>query len=282
MTERKKRMLLTRSALLGTLAAAAAIALGYAATADRENRRIAIVLTNHGALGDTGRPTGFYLSELTHPHKVFTEAGFGVDFISPKGGPAPKVGVRRDDSVNAAFLADLALMTRLDRTLPAGRINPADYAAIFFTGGHGGMWDLPEDENLQRLTSAIYEQGGIVGAVGHGPAGVVNVVLPGGRYLVESKEVNSFTNEEEAAMELTGVVPFLLESRLRERGGRFSAAPKFQEHVVVSERLVTGQNSTSAPGVAQAVVQLLKRHGTAPDQAQDHKQVTALRPARNE
>ena len=133
------------------------------------------------------------------------------------------------------------------------------YAAIFFAGGHGTMWDFPDDARLQRLTATIYEKGGVVGAVCHGPAALVNVKLSDGSYLVAGRTVAGFTNEEEEAVGLTKVVPFLLESRMIERGATITKAANFQAHSVADARVVTGQNPASATGVAEKIVGLLKR-----------------------
>ena len=221
------------------------------------NIRIAIVLTNHGELGNTGKPTGFYLSEASHPYYVFKDAGFLVDFISPQGGLAPMDGVDTKDPINAAFLSDPELVSKTKSTLPISQVIPDRYDALFFAGGHGTMWDFPDDAPLQKLTTAVYERGGVVAAVCHGPAALVNVKLSNGEFLVAGKEVSAFTNDEESAVKLEKVVPFALESKLRARGARFIKADNFKEKVAVAERLVTGQNPASATGVAEAVVRIL-------------------------
>jgi putative intracellular protease/amidase len=223
------------------------------------NNTVLIVLTSHATKGSTGQPTGAYLPELSHPYEAFTAAGFAVEFASVKGGKVPLDGVDRKDPVNAKFLDDASLMTRLHASLPASAVDPSAYAAVFFAGGHGTMWDFADDPSLAALTAAIYERGGVVGAVCHGPAALVNVRLSSGAYLVSGRDVSAFTNEEERAAGLAEVVPFLLESKLVERGARFHGAPKWQAKVVTSERLVTGQNPASAAGVAQAMVDLLAR-----------------------
>jgi putative intracellular protease/amidase len=220
-------------------------------------KRIAIVLTNHEPLGETGRTTGFYLSEATHPHKVFVDAGYEVEFISPKGGLAPMDGVNRDDPINAAFLDNERLVAQTRNTIKAADVSADRYDAIFFAGGHGTMWDFPDDETLQKLTAALYERGGVVAAVCHGPAALVNVSLANGKYLVAGKEVAGFTNEEESAVSLTDVVPFLLETVLIDRGAKFTKGGNFQKHVAVSDRLVTGQNPASATATAEAVLRVL-------------------------
>ena len=223
-------------------------------------RRVAIVLTNHAQLGDTGKPTGFFLSEATHPYEVFREAGYEIDFLSPKGGLAPMDGVDTADPINAAFLADEALVARTKSTTAIAKADATRYDAVFFSGGHGTMWDFPNDAGVQELIRTVYERGGVVAAVCHGPAALVNARLSSGVYLVAGKEVSAFTDEEEVAVKLEKVVPFALESKLRARGARFVEAPNFEKKVAVSERLVTGQNPASATGVAEAVVTLVDRH----------------------
>lgn len=226
-------------------------------------KQILIALTSHGQLGATGRPTGFYLPEAAHPYHVFTAAGYTVDFVSPQGGEPPMDGVDRSDPVQAAFLADAGAMAKVRATLRPDEVAPADYDAIFYAGGHGVMWDFPSDAGLAAVARAIYEADGVVAAVCHGPAALVNLILSDGRFLVDGKSVATFTNEEEAAVGLTEVVPFLLEQRLRERGATISKAPNFQAHTAVSERLVTGQNPASATPVAEQVLRVLAERPVA-------------------
>jgi putative intracellular protease/amidase len=232
---------------------------GQASPPAPSTRRVAIVLTNHGTLGSTGKPTGFYLSEATHPFHVFRNAGYEVDFLSPKGGLAPMDGLDAKDAINDAFLADAALVARTKSTTAIRAADPARYDAVFFSGGHGTMWDFPADASLQAFARSVYERGGVVAAVCHGPAALVNLRLTDGRYLVAGKEVAAFTDEEEAAVKLDAVVPFALETTLRQRGATFVESPNFQARVAVSDRLVTGQNPASATGTAEAVVELLSR-----------------------
>jgi putative intracellular protease/amidase len=221
------------------------------------SKKVLIVLTSHDTLGDTGKETGFYLPEVTHPLDVFTRAGLMVDFVSPKGGKAPMTGIDLADPLNKAFLDNSELVSRVENTLNPAQIDPAEYSAIFYAGGHGTMWDFPDDARLAAIAAAIYEAGGIVGAVCHGPAALVNIKLSNGEYLVANKTVSAFTNEEEAAVGLTEIVPFLLESRLIDRGANFTKVPNFQVSVVESDRLVTGQNPASAAGVGEQMVKLL-------------------------
>ncbi len=220
-------------------------------------KKMLIALTSHGQLGNTGRSTGFYLPEAAHPYHVFVSAGYSVDFVSPQGGTPPMDGVNREDPIQAAFLDDATAMAKVRATLRPDQVQADEYEAIFYAGGHGVMWDFPQNERLAKLAAQIYEEDGVVAAVCHGPAGLVNIRLSDGRYLVAGKTVSTFTNEEEAAVGLTKVVPFLLETALAARGATITKAANFQAHVAVSERLVTGQNPASATGVAEAVVAVL-------------------------
>ncbi len=222
------------------------------------NKKILIAVTSHEELGNTGKKTGFYLSEVTHPYDVFTRAGYDVDFVSPKGGKAPMDGVQLEDPLNKAFLDDPDKVKQVENTLQPSQVDPTQYDAIFYAGGHGTMWDFPNNEQLAQIAANIYEQGGVVGAVCHGPAGLLNIKLANGEYLIQGKTVSGFTNEEEAAVELTEAVPFLLESVLKERGAEFTKAANFEAHVVKSDRLVTGQNPASAAGVAEQMLQLIE------------------------
>jgi putative intracellular protease/amidase len=221
------------------------------------SKKILIALTSHRSLGDTGRKTGFYLPEAAHPWKLFTDAGYDVDLVSVQGGEPPMDGVDRSDSIQAAFLADSRISGQLAATPRSQDVDATQYAAIFYAGGHGTMWDFPDDSALARLARDIYEAGGVVAAVCHGPAGLVNLTLSDGTYLVEGKQLTAFTNDEESAVKLTDVVPFALQTALEERGAKHSGGEDFQARVVVDGRLATGQNPASAVGVAEAVLQIL-------------------------
>jgi putative intracellular protease/amidase len=218
---------------------------------------ILMVMTSHSEKGNTGAKTGAYLAEISHPYEVFEKAGFHVSFASVKGGEVPLDGVDRKDPANARFL-DSPTLTRLHQSMRPQDIDPTKYAAIFYAGGHGTMWDFPAETTLARKAAEIYERGGVVSAVCHGPAALVNVKLGDGAYLVAGKRVAAFTDDEERAVGLAEVVPFLLATTLTARGATHVPAPNFQAQVVVSDRLVTGQNPASASGVAEAVVALLK------------------------
>ncbi len=225
----------------------------------KATRHVLIALTSHDQKGDTGKPTGAYLPEVAEPYEVFAAAGYEVDFASVRGGRVPLDGVDSKNPVVVRFLEDEALVARMHASLPSSEVDASRYDAIFFAGGHGAMWDLPNDLGFQRVTTAIYEHGGVVAAVCHGPAALVNVRLSDGRHLVQGRAVSAFTNEEERAVELQHVVPFLLEDVLRQHGAAFVSAPLWQPRVAVSERLVTGQNPASSEPVARAVVDVLNR-----------------------
>ena len=230
--------------------------LSAAALADP--KVILMVLTSHDQLGNTGKSTGFYLTEVTHPYKIFVDAGYRVEFASPRGGHPPIDGLHSADTESLKLLWNRSFRKALSQSKSPGTLEAKNYAAVFYAGGHGTMWDLPNNVGLQKLTSEIYDGGGTVAAVCHGPVGLVNVRLSNGKYLVDGQPVAAFTNDEEEAAGLTNVMPFLLESKLRERGANIQNGANFQANVAVGERLVTGQNPSSAKGVAEALVRVLQ------------------------
>jgi len=226
------------------------------------NKKVLIAVTSHDTLGNTGRKTGYYLPEVSHPFFALLEHGFTIeqiDIVSPQGGKAPvdASSVDLTDPINKRFLDQAELVAKLDHTLRPADVRPSDYSAILFAGGHGVMWDFPDATNLQAIAVAIYEQEGVVAAVCHGPAALVNLQLSNGAYLVAGKTVAAFTDDEEAAAGLTNVVPFLLESTLVARGAKHQKAALWQENVAVDGRLITGQNPASAGAVGEALAHLL-------------------------
>lgn len=214
-------------------------------------------MTSHSELGSTGKKTGAYITEITHPYEVLIEKGVKIDFASPKGGETPLDGLDQADDKAKALLKNKAFLSLLNNAKKLRDINPKDYDAIYFAGGHGTMYDLPDNVDVKRITAGIYDNGGVVSAVCHGPVALVNVKLKNGKYLVENKEVASFTNDEERAVKLEKEMPFLLESILVERGGNFSKAENWKSHVVESDRLITGQNPASAKEVAERILKQL-------------------------
>lgn len=221
--------------------------------------KILFVVTSHDTKGSTGEKTGYYLGEVSHPWEVLTGAGYEIDFVSPQGGNPPVDGFDLGDPVNKKFWEDAYYHNKITHSMKPSEVKPGDYKAIFYAGGHGAMWDLPGNIEIAKIAAKIYEQNGVVAAVCHGPAGLVNVQLSDGAYLVNGKKVNGFTNEEEAAVKLTDVVPFLLEDQLKARGGVFEKSGPWQVHVTVDGRLITGQNPQSAKGVGEAMKEVLEQ-----------------------
>ncbi|MBR0261412.1 MAG: type 1 glutamine amidotransferase domain-containing protein [Selenomonadaceae bacterium] len=222
-------------------------------------KKILCVVTSNNVKGATGIPTGFWLSELTHPLEKFVAAGFEFDLASIKGGKPPIDGDSLDftDPINKKFWDDKNFQRKLENSLKLDDVKAEDFAAIFFAGGHGVMWDFADCAAIGKVTREIYEHGGIVSAVCHGPAALVNVKLSDGKYLVDGKKLTSFTNGEEEAVQATDIVPFLLETELKNHGANHIAAANWSNHVEIDGRLVTGQNPASAAGVGAEIVKLL-------------------------
>jgi putative intracellular protease/amidase len=245
-----------------TVLIAATISTGLvnAQNTEKMKKKILFVVTSHDKKGNTGEATGFYLSEVSHPWDVLVNAGYEIDFVSPKGGKAPVDGFNLGDSVNKKFWDDQAYHYKIEHTKKPSEIDPSQYVAIHFAGGHGAMWDFADNKALATIAARIYENNGIVSAVCHGPAGLVNIKLSNGKYLVDGKKINAFTNEEEVAVKLEKVVPFLLESKLIERGAIFEKSGLWQSHVVADQRVITGQNPQSAKDLGEVVLEELRKH----------------------
>lgn len=228
---------------------------------NKSQKRVLIVVTSNDAFGKTGKKTGYYLPEVSHPFVKLKAAGYAVDFMSPKGGKAPvdPTSVDRKDADNVALLDDAESMARLENTLTPDQVKADAYDAVLFAGGMGTMWDFAEDARLGALASDLYAQGKVVAAVCHGPAGLLSAKRADGSWLVAGHAVAGFSNAEETAAGHDGHIPYHLETELTARGARYESAPLWQEKVVVSERLVTGQNPASAKGVANAMLTLLAK-----------------------
>lgn len=222
--------------------------------------KVLYVLTNHGKMGELDQRTGFYLSELTHPYYTIKDAGFEIDLASPLGGPAPidPKSLDEKDPTNQRFFKDVHLLKEIQITKKLSDVNLNDYKAIVFAGGHGTMWDFPKSKEIKDSIKSIYEAGGIVAAVCHGPAALVDVKLSNGKYLVEGKKISVFTDKEEKIVKLEKVVPFLLEKKLIEQGGIKSSGNPWTANAVSDQRLITGQNPQSAHKVGQLIVEALK------------------------
>jgi putative intracellular protease/amidase len=215
---------------------------------------ILCVVTSHPIRGDSGEPTGFAMVELSHPLEVFDKAGIPVEIASIRGGHPPIDFFDLSDPVNDRYWKDKKFREALAHSLVLRDLDPSRYCAVFFAGGHGTMWDFADSPAVQKVIREIWEAGGIVSAVCHGPAALVNARLSDGSYLVAGKKLAAFTDDEEAEVKYTKVVPYLLATTLKERGALHQPAPNWTENVVTDGRLITGQNPASAHGVGTAVV----------------------------
>ena len=220
-------------------------------------KKILLVLTSQDTLGDTGEATGYNVAEASHPWKVFRDAGYFVDFASIAGGQPPRDEVQEDDPVQVEFTQDETVKASLYNTPRVSVVDPSQYDAVYLVGGHGTMWDFTGDADLQKLIASVYNSGGVVGAVCHGPSGLVDVELGTGVALLSGRKVAAFTNAEEEAVGKQDVVPYLLQEKLEEQGATVKLADNWEENVQVDERLVTGQNPQSAEGVAKEMTKLL-------------------------
>ena len=222
---------------------------------------ILMVLTSHDQLGNTGKKTGFWLEEFAAPYYAFRDAGVAITLASPKGGQPP-LDPKSDEPANQThdtdrFRTDTDAQAALGSTLKLSTLQAADYDAVFYVGGHGPLWDLAEDAYSIALIETMYAAGKPVAAVCHGPGVLRHPRRADGQPLVAGKKVTGFTNSEEAAVQLTDVVPFLVEDELKRLGGQYSQLADWQPYAVVDGNLVTGQNPASSVVVAQAVLKLL-------------------------
>lgn len=201
---------------------------------------------------------GFWFPELTHPVEVFDQAGIDFDLASPKGGLAPFDGFDLKDEATLAFWTNPQHRNKLGNTLKLADVDVSGYAAVLLVGGHGPMWDFVDNPQLAGIVRTLYENGGVVSAVCHGPAGLLDVTLSDGRKLIEGRRLTAFTAEEEASRGYDKIVPFELEGALKKAGAKFEEAPIFENRVVVDGRLITGQNPASAKALGEAVVKALQ------------------------
>ena len=190
-------------------------------------KKILFVVTSHDRLGNTNNPTGYYLSEVSHPWSVLISAGYEIDFVSPKGGKAPAEAVDLTDEINKAFWENSVYRFKIEHTLNPKEVNPVEYIAVFYAGGHGVMWDYPNNQDLGRIAQTIYENGGVVSAVCHAPAALLDVKLSNGELLIKDRKINSFTNEEERFLKTDSIVPFMLETELKKRDCLFEKYDMF-------------------------------------------------------
>jgi len=223
---------------------------------------VLFVLTSHDQLSDTGKKTGFWLEEFAAPYYLLKDAGVEVTLASPKGGEPPldpKSALPENVTESTKrFRTDPLVQAALANTMRLDDVSADDYDAVFYPGGHGTMWDLPDNTTSIELLEAFIRAGKPVGAVCHAPGALVNVRQPDGEYLIRKKHVTGFANSEEEAVGLSEVVPFLLEERLRESGGLYSKGSDWAPYVQVDGKLVTGQNPASSGPAALALLRLLQ------------------------
>ena len=224
--------------------------------------KILMVLTSHDELGDTGKKTGFWLEEFAAPYYVLKDAGHEITLASPAGGKPP-LDPKSDepDAQTAAtkrFKNDAEAQAQLASTHKLADIDVAQFDGVFYPGGHGPLWDLAESEVSKALIEKAFETGKPVALVCHAPAVLKNVTAPGGEPVVKGRKVTGFTNQEEEAVGLTDVVPFLLEDVLIEQGATFSKQGVFAPYVVEDGLLITGQNPPSSEPAAEKLLEVLQ------------------------
>ncbi|MEI8607889.1 type 1 glutamine amidotransferase domain-containing protein [Enterovibrio sp. Hal110] len=222
-------------------------------------KKVLIIVTNHATLGTTDQANGTYAPEMTHALDAFLQAGFSYDVASINGGAVPFYGENMEgDDVNTRIFNDAEFQSRVNNTIPVNQLNIDDYDAIFYPGGFGLLSDLADHALTASLAASHYEKGGVIGSVCHGPAGLLPITLSNGQPLIADKNVTGFTREEEVDFGTINDIPFLLEESLTRKAAKFSKIQPWGVHVIVDERLVTGQNPASAHGVGEAMVALLK------------------------
>ena len=225
--------------------------------------KIAMILTSHDKLGNTGHKTGFWLEEFAAPYYTFIDAGAVVTLASPAGGQPPLDPKSDDPSAQTdatkRFKADTAAQKALASTVTLDTIKAEDFDAVFYPGGHGPLWDLAEDPKSIALIESTFAAGKPLALVCHAPGVLRHTKAANGEPLVKGKSVAGFTNTEEEAVQLTNVVPFLVEDMLKENGGIYSKGADWQPYVVSSGNLITGQNPASSEPAAKELLAMLKK-----------------------
>ena len=225
--------------------------------------KVLIVLTSHSDLGNTGQKTGFWIEEFAAPYYLLADAGVQITLASPKGGQPPidPKSEMADSQTKAThrFDKDEALKNQLAHTLILSDVKVEDFDAVFYPGGHGPLWDLANDKNSIALIESFYSHNKPVVFVCHAPGALVKVKLPNGEALVKGKEVTGFSNSEEEAVQLTKVVPFLLEDEMKNLGGHYSKGADWGSYVKVDGLLITGQNPASSEAAAKALLKILNK-----------------------
>jgi putative intracellular protease/amidase len=224
-------------------------------------KKVLVVLPSHDQLGNTGQKTGFWLEEFTDPYYKFIDSGYEVTIASPRGGKPPvdpKSTQKENQSESTQrFEKDKSAQAKLENTLVLSQVSASDYDTLFLPGGHGPMWDLSSDENMKKIVEDFYSDKKIVSAVCHGPAGLLQATDRNGNSILKGKKITGFTDNEESAVGLTKAVPFSLENRMKELGGKFEKGQDFKPFVISDGQLITGQNPKSALPTAEKVIEIL-------------------------
>lgn len=224
------------------------------------SKKVLFVLTSHDELGNTGLKTGFWTEELAAPYYALSDKGVEITLASPKGG-LPPIDPKSEDPSSQTDATrrmdnDSVLLNKLKNTHKLSEVKSEDYDAVFYPGGHGPLWDLAEDEISQQLIVDFYSNDKPIAFVCHAP-GVLKDVKIDGEYLINGKNVTGFTNTEEEAVQLTDVVPFLVEDMLKKNGGIYSKIEDWSPYAIVDGRLITGQNPASSEKVAEELLKLI-------------------------
>ncbi|MFT6153458.1 MAG: putative intracellular protease/amidase [Bermanella sp.] len=221
-------------------------------------KKVLIPLTNHATLGTTDEANGTYAPELTHALDVLLANGIGYELASIKGGKAPLYGTDTEgDEINSRILANDEFQTRINNTVPVSQVNVEEFDAVFYPGGFGLLSDLATNEDFAKLSAKHYEDGGIIAAVCHGPASLLPITLSNGEKLLANKSVTGFTREEEIDFGTIENIPFLLEESLARNAALYSKKQPWSEYVIEDDRVITGQNPSSAHAVGESIVKHL-------------------------
>jgi len=225
-------------------------------------KKVLFVLPSHDKLGDTGQKTGYWLEEFSSPYYEFTDNGYDVAIASPKGGKPPvdpkSLQPENQTESTKRLQTDQVVKEKSENTLVLSEVSPGDHDALFLPGGHGPMWDLSQDKDLKNLVENFYNNNKIISAVCHGPAGLIQATDMNGDSILKNKKITGFTNAEEESVKLDKTVPFSLENKLKELGGKFEKTENFKPFIIGDGKIITGQNPASSFLAARRVVEVLK------------------------
>ncbi|MDO5981264.1 type 1 glutamine amidotransferase domain-containing protein [Flavivirga spongiicola] len=230
-------------------------------TSPKKHDKILFIVSNQHTYGSTNLNTANHFSEIVLAYDVFKKRGYKIDFVSPKGGAIPIGYLKTSDSIQKKYLYDTDFMNLLKNTLHPKVINPVDYKVVYYSGGGAAMFGVPENKEIQHISKTIYENKGVVSAICHGTAGIVNLKLSNGKFLYEGKQVNGFPDVfENKTASYYKTFPFSIEEVIKNNGGKFIYSKEgWDNHYVVDGRLVTGQDPSASTSVAQKVLELLEK-----------------------